>query len=206
MNEDRNQIWIDYLKQGGSNNKKVAPMFLNYNRYAEAAYIIQGLYRFHQDLEKLKILDYGCGVGDYGMFLLHAGAEAVVFYDYPRAVNFVRYRLDLEKIPLERGIALSADDVKQIDDYSEFGLVIFGEVLEHLPDPLAELKKVVDSGVKLIFTSSYPYRSEDPEDRYWSNHDHDESARLQIPDCKKLLEDNYSYQRFEGELRLWVKR
>jgi 2-polyprenyl-3-methyl-5-hydroxy-6-metoxy-1,4-benzoquinol methylase len=198
MTENREKIWQDYLAAGGSDNKKVSPMWLNYNRYAEAAYILQGLYRFHEPLSKLKILDFGCGVGDYGTFLLRAGAKQVDFFDFPRAVNFVGFRLENEG--LTNWKVIDADQQQVEWDYD---LVIFGEVLEHLPDPAETISLAIGNRTRIIFTSSYPYRSEDPEERYWSNGDHSERARQLIPTCKRLLEEHYSFVKFEGENRLW---
>lgn len=200
MNENRSKIWDDYIKQGGYFHNIIKHSFTEYNRYHEAELIDMELLKQHQDTSKMKILDFGCGVGDYGIYLLRAGAKLVHFYDYPRAVKFVEYRLKREK--LTSGHIVDADKEPLLWNYD---LVIFGEVLEHLDNPYETLEYCVSNDTKYVFTSSYPYRSEDPDDPYWSNHDHDDKARLQIPDCKRLLENNYNFVKFGGELRLWRK-
>lgn len=201
MNEDRLQVWNDYLAQGGLSHKIVRHMFVDYSRYHEAALIADHLSGIGVRLSRLKILDYGAGVGDYGMHFLRQGARTVAFYDYPRSTQFIDYRLKLEDLD-GFGITISADE-EEIVKFKEWDFVVFGEVLEHLEDPLSVLQQLVKDKVTYVFTSSYPYRSDDPHDPYWNNHDHDDGARLQMPECRKTLEENYNYIKFDGELRLW---
>lgn len=192
MKEDRQQIWKDYLKQGGQSHSNVKHMFLGYSRYHEAELIYSQF--GHMDF---KVLDYGCGTGDYGIYLAREGAD-VDFWDFPRATKLVEYRLKREGL---KGKALSADDNPH-PDFKDYDLVIFGEVLEHLDNPYEILQQ---ADVPFIFTSSYPYRSDAPDDPYWSNPNHSKKAFYEMPLCRSLLEDRYSYIKFDGELRLWYK-
>lgn len=204
--ENRQQIWDDYLADGGMYHKNVRHMFTEYNRYYEADLITLTMQQRGVDLTKLKVLDYGCGAGDYGIEFCRKGAS-VSFYDFPRSTQLVAYRLGREK--LSNGHAISADHHPYKRFHSKlinFDLIIFGEVLEHLDNPLAILKQINTYRVKYIFTSSYPYRSTDKKDPYWSNADHENGARLLIPECQKLLEENYDYQQFTGQLRLWERK
>lgn len=201
MKEDRQKVWEDYLKQGGYDHKIVRHMFTQYNRYHEADYILKWFINNNVKLD-FPILDFGSGTGDYGIYLLRAGASKVDMYDFPRSTQLIKYRLKIEDI--KGGKAIDADKIKP--KFKNYDFIIFGEVLEHLSDPFELLEKVVNNGTKYIFTSSYPYRSDDPDDPYWDNHDHDEKARLQMVPCRKILEDNYDYTKFEGELRLWVRK
>lgn len=207
MIENRKQIWADYLAQGGMDHKVVKHMFLAYERYHEASLIRNNLLG---ELAQLRILDYGCGVGDYGILLLREGTKQVDFYDFPRALKLVEYRLSLPTSwgsdSTTQDSLLINPDIGQKPNFLDYDLIIFGEVLEHLENPKHILKNVALANVNYIFTSSYPYRSEDPDDPYWSNHDHGDEARLQIPDCKKILESNYSFVKFDGELRLWRRK
>lgn len=199
MSEDRQKIWDDYIAEGGQNHKTVRHMFVDYSRYHEAQLIAQ--YFIDNNIKlNFPILDYGCGVGDYGIYLLRQGAADVDFYDYPRSSKLVDYRLETEN--LGNGTAINADtEAIDLDDYD---FIIFGEVLEHLSNPYQILKQA--STAQYIFTSSYPYRSDDINDPYWDNHDHDIKAFKQMPKCRMLLEDNYTYIKFDGELRLWVRK
>lgn len=200
MSEDRLQIWIDYIKQGGLDHRIVRHMFVNYNRYAEVKYIVNWFYEKKIPID-FPVLDYGCGVADYGIYLLRQGVKNVDMYDFPRATEFVDYRLKLEGLG---GKAINADTTKL--NLKKYDMIIFGEVLEHIEEPFNLLLEVVNNQTKYIFTSSYPYRSDDPDDPYWSNDDHDDAARLEMPECRKILEKFYDYTKFEGELRLWVRK
>lgn len=205
--ENRQQIWDEYLADGGLYHKNVLHMFVNYSRYYESDLIILTLRRLGVEFKKLKILDYGCGVGDYGIEFCRAGAKEVGFYDYPRSTRLVTYRLAREG--LKNGNPISADHIdfkKFHETLGDYDLIIFGEVLEHLHNPLSIIKMCNLFKVKYLFTSSYPYRSSNPNDPYWNNHDHDDEARLMMPECRKILETNYKAQRFTGELRLWTRK
>jgi SAM-dependent methyltransferase len=202
MSENRISLWTDYVKQGGNDHRIVKRMFLDYSRYYEAELISAWFIERKIKLD-FSILDYGCGVGDYGMFLLRQGANKVDFYDYPRAIYLVAYRLGFEKFKRQQANIINPD-TNQHPNMAEYDFVIFGEVLEHLSSPLKVLKSAMSS--KYIFTSSYPYRTDDPNDSYWSNHDHGDKARLEQPLCRKLLEDNYEYTKLAGELRMWAKK
>lgn len=204
--ENRQQIWDNYLADGGEYNKTVRHMFVDYSRYYEADLVRNTLSQEGVDLKKLKVLDYGCGVGDYGIELVRRGVK-VDFYDFPRSTQFVTYRLGLEGLTTGRAISADHKPFKTFHEtLGRYDLIIFGEVLEHLHNPLAILKICNHLKVKYIFTSSYPYRSSDPDDPYWHNHDHDDAARVMQPECQKVLEDNYEYRKFSGELRLWTRK
>lgn len=200
--EDRAAIWDDYVKAGGEPHRIVRHMFVDYSRYYEAKLIRKWFFEAGVALKDITVLDYGCGVGDYGILLLREGAKEVMFYDFPRSTNFVNYRLQNEK--LKNGFAISGDDITLVA--YPYDLIIFGEVLEHLLNPYELLADVVENNVKYIFTSSYPYRSDDANDPYWDNPDHSKSAFDQMPLCRALLENNYDYIKFDGELRLWHKK
>ena len=61
---------------------------------------------------------------------------------------------------------------------------VFGEVLEHLTNPLDLLTDCVQH-VRWIVTSSYPLSH---ADEYWTRYpDHTDEARHQQPDCLQLL-------------------
>lgn len=202
--DNERHLWQEYIDSGGQDHKIVRRMFLDYSRYFEANLLINWFKDNNIPLD-FTVLDYGCGVGDYGISFLRHDAKQVVFFDYPRAVKFVKYRLSNEGFDVPQAIIADADEWK-IDDFQKFDMIIFGEVLEHLDNPAAVIAECNRAAVKYIMTSSYPYRTDDPDDPYWNNHDHDDDARIQQPECRKILEDNYNYVKFDGELRLWTRR
>jgi 2-polyprenyl-3-methyl-5-hydroxy-6-metoxy-1,4-benzoquinol methylase len=197
--EDRQKIWDSYT---GLQHENVQRMFLAYTRYYEAELIANWLRVNEPEFKELAVLDYGCGVGDYGVYLIRQGVKCADFYDFPRAVNFVAHRLEQEK--LTNGTIVDADTSSL--HMGKYDLVIFGEVLEHLDDPLSVIKSATDAAAKYIFTSSYPYRSDDAGESYWQHHDHSDKARLMQPACRALLEALYEENRFTGGLKLWRRK
>jgi hypothetical protein len=53
-----------------------------------------------------------------------------------------------------------------LGDSTKINIAIFGEVLEHLDNPLEVITNFVNNKTKYIFTSSYPFRNDDPNDDY----------------------------------------
>lgn len=197
--EDRLKIWEAYK---GYPHKIVRRMFVDYSRYFEAKLINESLEGLNVDVSSLIILDFGCGAGDYGMFFARKGVAHVDCWDFPRSSDFVDYRIKREK--LKNIEAINADENEL--SYGFYDLIIYGEVLEHLSNPIAELANGIDAGASFIYTSSYPYRSDDKDDPYWSNDDHHEEARVMQAPCRELLESNYNDFRLDGEARLWVRK
>lgn len=199
--EDREQLWKDYT---GPKPLYLAHPWLHYNRYHEANLIVNQLKTWNQDISKLCVLDYGSGVGDYGFTLGREGAE-ICFYDKPEQIEFVAYRLRKEEKKFKVSL-VEANDLWEFPPTID--MVIFGEVLEHLDNPLKVIKDFVNRKTKYIFTSSYPYRSDDPNDSYWHHRGHTEHkgiCEMQKP-CRELLENNYEYIKYEGQMRLWYRK
>lgn len=190
--EDRQKIWDKYK---GIKNGPMKRMFLEYDRYFEAELIKNALMSMHVDFKNLRVLDYGCGVADYGIYFARL-KSAVCLYDIDdEALEFAKFRFEKEGLnaPVIDGIMRNHD------------LIIFGEVLDHLPDPLGTIKEAVDGGVRFIFTSSYPYRSDDPNDVHWKHDHHPKSAFEQQRACQLLLGKNYRKLNFGGQRNLWFK-
>lgn len=142
------------------------------------------------------VLDFGCGVGDYGIIMARDGKD-VTFYDYKGMLDFARYRMEQEglkgsyyEVPTSYGKLLSGMD-----------LVIFGEVLEHLDNPKSLLEMCLGFDI-VVVTSSYPYVS----DKYFELEGHTDGAKEQRLECKLLLEGNYTVEKPNGgELKVWTK-
>ncbi len=87
-------------------------------------------------LRAQRILDCGCGGGEFGLALKHRGAKEVCGIEIvERAFVFAKQNLDQALLGSIEKMELPWDD-----DY--FDCVVFGDVLEHLIDPVAALKKV----------------------------------------------------------------
>lgn len=189
MSEDRKNIWKEYT---GNKPRTIEHNFVDYDRYFEANLIRATLKRETDiDFKTLKVVDFGCCAGDYGIYFARLGSPTQ-FVDIDQdALDFVDYRLGLEGLTNRKDLFI-------------FDLAIFGEVLEHCDDPLFILKNFIDAKTKYIFTSSYPFRSDNPDDPYWNKSGHSKMALESQIDCRTLLVDNYEDFQLGGERRLWI--
>lgn len=195
MKEDRLKIWNDYT---GPKSDKIRHNFVDYDRYYEAGLIEMSLQDIFDgtggSFDGLKVLDFGCCAGDYGMYFARLGAF-VHFEDIDEdAIKFVEYRLKREGL-------------KRRFNHSEHDLAIFGEVLEHCDNALDIISdEVLKFETSYIFISSYPFRSDDENDPYWKGRDHSQQARLAQKAVRALLEKHYDAIKYDGERRLWIRK
>jgi SAM-dependent methyltransferase len=105
-----------------------------------------------------RVLDCGCGAGNYALEYARLGARTVG----------VEYQRDkLQSAPRGTpGVLLMAADASALPLASEsFDVVVLNEVLEHVPDQrlvLAELRRVLTPGGRLVLMSPnrlYPFES-----------------------------------------------
>lgn len=83
-----------------------------------------------------KLLDYGCGIGSDGLRLLEAGYD-VSFADFANpSTDYLRWRLD------RRGLRARVYDIDRDDLPSGFDLAYTFDVLEHVDDPFAFLRRL----------------------------------------------------------------
>lgn len=193
-----------YNHYGGKKNPSMKRSFTEYDRYFEADSIKSVLVERGEDLSKFTVLDYGSGVGDYGMTFANEGARAF-FYDLKECNDFVLARSTSGEMKKGTATLINVEDVSNPFTQS-YDLAIFGEVLEHLERPDAVLHHAEQMKVRYIFTSSYPYRRDDDE-AYWNHGGHDHGAREMQPKCREILEGNYKkVANFGGQLNLWKHR
>lgn len=83
-----------------------------------------------------RILDVGCGGGEFGLALKRRGAREVVGIEIvERAYEFARHVLD-------RAILGNLEQIELPFDDEYFDCIVCGDVLEHLVDPTAALQKL----------------------------------------------------------------
>lgn len=148
----------------------VMRLLLDYNRYSE----IQSIAGNYQ-----KVLDYGCGAGDYGVAFAKNGSQ-VTFYDLPDMIACARERC--RRLALGATYALVPDE--PLDE--TYDLVVFSEVLEHLENPLGTLQKTKAGA---MFLTAYPYVPDDSP--YFQKGGHTRQAHEQAASCRKYLETHY---------------
>lgn len=192
--EQRLEFFSEYYKL----SLQIMNMFVNYTRYFEAQLIVDEL----GDRE-IKALDFGCGVGDYGIAFMRNGWKAD-FYDRELMLDFVQARIEKEfgkkAVPNLMPILENSNGYVPMIKEGGYNLVVFGEVLEHMDDAYAALEACIDNEVTFIFTSSYPFIK---EDGVFHRRGHSEKAGQDREKCQSLLTKYYDFKRFEGELRLW---
>ena len=181
-------------KQYGINHDILRAM-LDYTRYPEANAVAMELKKLKMKIKQLQILDFGCLISDYGIYFARLGAK-VMIYDKKSATNFAEFRFKKER--------LSVKTTNIPYDYLSLtngkDLVIFGEVFEHLNNPLLAIEACLQNSVKFVFTSCYPFG----DSEYLSSYGHKKSAAVLQPVCRKLLRQNYIEKILFKTRRLWI--
>jgi len=175
----------------------VVRTMLDYSRYKQAEDVAGILTRAGEDISRLSMLDFGCLVADYAVAFARWNAK-VAIYDDAEAVKFPAYRLaregfevEIHTIPTDGAVLMKGKN-----------LVVFGEVLEHLEDPLVPIRHCVEQDVKYIFTSCYPFGDE----AYYTLSGHLKSAQDLQSDCIRLLIAHYDALPSSDKSILWKRR
>lgn len=177
-------------------NPSVLRTMLDYTRYPEARDIHALLLKRGESIEAMSVLDYGCLVADYAIYFARFGAASAV-YDTEEAVDFAAFRFARENLQLERNILPTSGRTLM----SGRDLVIFGEVLEHIEDPLEPIRDCITAGVRYIFTSCYPFG----DDEYFTLSGHLKSAQDLQPDCIRLLSQSFDAIPSTDKSILWKR-
>ena len=154
----------------------------DYTRYSRAVYVWDKLQSaLHQ---KFRVLDFGCGAGDYGVFFASGGCHAT-FCDKPNRLECPKLRCKLLRLRAVRFLAAPDDTVCQ----KHYDLAIFGEVLEHLEKPSIIVLQCVKAKTKYVYTSRYPFVDVD-SDYFKKYNDHQRSIG-DIENCRMIFEKYY---------------
>lgn len=104
---------------------------------------------------KLKILDIGCGAGTLGIYLASLGNEVVGIDISERAINACK--ITAKNLHVSN-IKFKSLDFMKNKIQGKYDLIIFSEVIEHLPDDKLALTKINDllkpKGILLLSTPS----------------------------------------------------
>jgi len=100
-----------------------------------------------------RVLEVGCGVGDFAVHLARAGAEMTAVDFSPAAIEMARARATTHGVAVD----FRAENAQALPFSSEsFDTVFSCECLEHLPDPaqaLREMARVLRRGGQLVLTT-----------------------------------------------------
>jgi SAM-dependent methyltransferase len=139
-------------------------IFRDLNQPASAFYERRKLYRCVMDvllsepLEGRSVLDYGCGVGEWGVLMATEGARVALLDLSPVAIEISLRRAAANGVAhLVRGFARDASDLGCFGS-GEFDLVYASAALHHTlkyPNAFAELLRVLRPGGRLILAETY---------------------------------------------------
>ena len=105
-----------------------------------------------------RVLDYGCGTGDWGLMLAGEGADVTLLDLSPVAIELALRRASVSGVAARvHGIARDASDLSCFRD-EEFDLIYASAAVHHTlkyPNALNELMRVLRPGGKLVLAETY---------------------------------------------------
>ena len=105
-----------------------------------------------------RVLDYGCGTGDWGLMLAGEGAVVTLLDLSPVAIELGLRRASLSGVAARvRGVARDASDLSCFRD-EEFDLIYASAAVHHTlkyPNALEELLRVLRPGGRLVLAETY---------------------------------------------------
>ncbi len=109
-----------------------------------------------EPLHGRKVLDYGCGPGDFGLWMACRGADVTLLDLSPAAIELGLRRAKASGLVV-RGIAADASNLKMFGD-AEFDLVFACAALHHTlkyPGAAQELARVMKPGARLVLCETW---------------------------------------------------
>ena len=109
-----------------------------------------------EPLRGRRILDYGCGPADFGLWMATEGADVTLLDLSPAAIELALKRARASSVAV-RGIAADASRLNMLRD-GEFDLVFACAALHHTlkyPGALEELPRIMRPGARLVLAETW---------------------------------------------------
>jgi 2-polyprenyl-3-methyl-5-hydroxy-6-metoxy-1,4-benzoquinol methylase len=132
-------------------------MMVAYTRFRVAFSILKQFNKYVLPIMRPKttVLDYGCGVGDYALAFATQGYRVRLCDIAGGNLDFAHWRFQQRKIPCE---IIPVTEQTPYPDLGENQIILAGEVLEHVREPLTVLRNMHASLRKgdFLWHTGYP--------------------------------------------------
>jgi SAM-dependent methyltransferase len=123
-----------------SYTRDMTRLMLHYTRFAGAAELLTLVRPLLDPARAGAVIDYGCGVSDYGLAFAKAGYK-VTLIDFEPGIAFASWRYRRRGLPVETIVVNESNEYPRLPDAS---LVMAGDLLEHVRDPRQVIRNVND--------------------------------------------------------------
>lgn len=145
-------------KYAGQVERKAVSHMLRYTRLDKSIELVSYFNKiFRKPARKeIKVLDYGCGVADYGMSFAVYGYGITLSDVEGGVIEFSKWRFK------KRNLKCSSIPVTESNMYPDLGeqdIIVAGEVLEHIRDPLRTVQSFHNAlpSEGYLWVSAYPF-------------------------------------------------
>jgi SAM-dependent methyltransferase len=121
-----------------SYTRDMTRLMLHYTRFPGAAELLSLMRPMLDPARAGYVVDYGCGVSDYGLAFAMAGYK-VILIDFAPGIAFASWRYRRRGLPVETIVVDESNEYPQLRDVS---LVMAGDLLEHVRDPRQVIRNV----------------------------------------------------------------